>query len=151
MSEHAAVGSRGTGLREKALRYALALMQDRAAMEAPVNAAIVEQYIGELYAAISASVAPAACTQCESCGRYVDPDPETPDGRGHRVTNSDGSPGYCGPVTPVPSDDDGLRAWVQHKRTCRKNACIVDECEFRGPCTCGLDAALARLRERIAP
>ena len=36
---------------------------------------------------------------CESCGAYVEPDPMTPQGRGHQVRNTDGTPGYCGPVT----------------------------------------------------
>lgn len=39
--------------------------------------------------------------QCEGCGKFVDPDPTTPDGRGHQVPNEDGSPGFCGPVTCV--------------------------------------------------
>lgn len=39
--------------------------------------------------------------QCEGCGRFVDPDPTTPEGRGHQVPNDDGSPGYCGPITYV--------------------------------------------------
>lgn len=40
-------------------------------------------------------------SQCECCGAYVEPDPTTPEGRGHQVPNADGSPGFCGPVTSV--------------------------------------------------
>lgn len=43
-------------------------------------------------------IAPDGRWRCAGCGLYVDPDPDTPDGRGHRKDNDDGSPGYCGPV-----------------------------------------------------
>lgn len=64
--------------------------------------AAVAAAVHDLEAAVDRLQCPLG-TRCESCGRYVDPDPDTPEGRGHRVTNSDGSPGYCGPVT-LPSN-----------------------------------------------
>jgi len=51
--------------------------------------------------------------------------------------------------------DDGLRAWVQHTADCdlkRIEAGILARHRpWKNECTCGLDAALARRRERIAP
>ena len=35
-----------------------------------------------------------------------------------------------------------LRGYAVHKVRCRKSACIVDDCEFCGPCTCGLSSLL---------
>lgn len=37
-------------------------------------------------------------------------------------------------------------AYMQHKRSCRLHACIVEHCEFCGPCTCGLDQAKQEAR-----